>query len=347
MTSMFATNSTSGDYTPVHRFPLPPEGRQFRPTYVRGKYSLPSPTPGTGKVHDTFTRVTTGAHALDETTGLDKWKMRNVVLGIHQKPELLDDIDLYDEPWAVTKTINSVADKASEVAGASEAAERGTAIHAWTEAVERDGMDVADVPAEFKPYVVAYLEALEAAGIESVPELIERIVWHKSTGWVGTFDRVYRLADGTRVIGDVKTSKSLRFGYLGFAMQLAVYAGADAMLKVDGSGWEPMPAVGDVYGVIAHLPSNNPGHCELVTLDLEAGRQAIELAERVREYRSAASRVIPNVHPIPELDLVQLVDSARSMEDLAALYDRYESAWSPELTERGMARIASLTSNDT
>ena len=347
MTSMFATtNSTTGDYTPVHRFPLPPEGRQFRPTYVRGKYSLPSPTPGTGKVTDTFTRVTTGAHALDETTGLDKWKMRNVVLGIHQRPELLDDIDLFEEPREVTKTLNRVADKASDAAGASEAAERGTAIHAWTEAVERDGMDVSDVPSEFKPFVTSYLEALERADIESVPELIERIVWHKGTGWVGTFDRVYRLADGTRVIGDVKTSKNLRYGYLGFSMQLAVYAGADAMLKVDGSGWEPMPAVGDVYGVIAHLPSNNPGHCELVTLDLEAGRQAIELAERVREYRARASKVIPNVHPLPEFDLDQLVDSARSADELASLYDQYSAAWTPELTERGMARIAALTSND-
>lgn len=348
MTNLFATTkSDAGDYTPVHRFPLPPEGRRFRPTYVRGKYSLPSPTPGSGKVADTFTRVTTGAHALDETTGLDKWKMRNVVLGLHQQPELLDDIDLYDEPREVTKTLSRVADKASQAAGASEAAERGTAIHAWTEAVERDGMDVADVPAEFKPFVTSYLEALERAGIESVPELIERIVWHKGTGWVGTFDRIYRLADGTRVIGDVKTSKNLRYGYLGFAMQLAVYAGADAMLKADGSGWEPMPAVGDVYGVIAHLPSNRPRHCELVTLDLEAGRQAIELAERVREYRAQASKVIPNVHPLPELDLGTLVDTARSAEDLAALYERHADVWTPDLTERGMARIASLTSENT
>lgn len=346
MSSIFATNNTVGNSTPVHKFPLPPEGRQFRPTYVRGKYSLPSPTPGTGKLKDTFTRVTTGAHALDETTGLDKWKMRNVVLGIHQQPELLDRIDLFAEPYEVTRTLNDVAAKASDAAGASEAAERGTAIHAWTEAVERDGMDVADVPTEFKPFVTSYLEALERAGIESVPELIERIVWHKGTGWVGTFDRVYRLADGTRVIGDVKTSKDLRYGYLGFAMQLAVYADADAMLKADGSGWEPMPAVGNVYGVIAHLPSNRPGHCELVTLDLAAGRYAIELAERVREVRAKAGTVIPNVHALPELDLGGLVDSAGSADDLAELYDRYTDVWTPELTERGMRRIAALTSEN-
>ena len=341
MTNFFATNNTTGGFTPVHKFPLPPEGRGFRPTYVRGRYSLPSPVPG--KAKDTFTRVTTGAHALDETSGLDKWKMRNVVLGIHQQPELLDDIDLFAEPREVTRTLNDIAGKASDAAGASEAAERGTAIHAWTEAVERDGMDVSDVPTEFKPFVTSYLDALERAGVESVPELIERIVWHKGTGWAGTFDRVYRLADGTRVIGDIKTSKDLRYGYLGFAMQLAVYADADAMLKVDGSGWEPMPAVGNVYGVIAHLPSNRPGQCELVTVDLEAGRYAIELAERVREVRSEAARVIPRRHELPQLDLGGLVDSARSADELAALYGQYSAAWTPELTERGMRRIEALT----
>ena len=344
MANIFATNSTVGNTTPVHKFPLPPEGRQYRPSYVRGKYSLPSPTPG--KSTDTFTRVTTGAHALDETTGLDKWKMRNVVLGIHQQPELLDRVDLYAEPYEVTRTLNDVASKASDAAGASEAAERGTAIHAWTEAVERDGMDVADVPTEFKPFVTSYLEALERAGIESVPGLIERIVWHKGTGWVGTFDRVYRLADGTQVIGDVKTSKDLRYGYLGFAMQLAVYADADAMLKVDGTGWESMPPVGNEYGVIAHLPSNRPGHCELVTLDLERGRYAIELAERVREARATASSAIPNVHKLPELDLATLVDSANSPDELATLYERYTARWTTELTERGMRRIAALTSQN-
>lgn len=346
MANIFATNATVGNSTPVHKFPLPPEGRQFRPTYVRGKYSLPSPVPGNGKIKDTFTRVTTGAHALDETSGLDKWKMRNVVLGIHQKPELLDSIDLFAEPREVTRTLNDVANKASDAAGASEAAERGTAIHAWTEAVERDGMDVADVPTEFKPFVTSYLDALERAGIESVPGLIERIVWHKGTGWVGTFDRVYRLADGTQVIGDVKTSKTLQYGHLGFAMQLAVYADADAMLKVDGSGWESMPAVGNVYGVIAHLPSNNPGHCELVTLDLEAGRYAIDLAERVRMVRATAGTVIPNVHALPELDLATRVDKARSADELAALYERYAAVWTPELTERGMQRITALTSKN-
>lgn len=343
----FATPTTVGNSTPVHKFPLPPEGRQFRPTYVRGKYSLPSPEPENGKVKDTFTRVTTGAHALDETTGLDKWKMRNVVLGIHQQPNLLDKIDLFAEPYEVTRTLNDVASKASDAAGASEAAERGTAIHAWTEAVERDGMDVADVPREFKPFVTSYLEALERAGVETVPGLVERIVWHKGTGWVGTFDRVYRLADGTQVIGDVKTSKDLKYGYLGFSMQLAVYADADAMLKVDGSGWEAMPAVGNVYGVIAHLPSNNPGHCELVTLDLERGRYAIELAERVRHARATAGVNIPNVHPLPEVDLATLVDKATSAGDLANLYERFSTRWTPELTERGMLRIESLNSANT
>lgn len=351
MTNIFATTATVGNTTPVHKFPLPPEGRQFRPSYVRGQYSLPSPTRGNGKVNDTFTRVTTGAHALDETTGLDKWKMRNVVLGIHQQPELLESLDLFDDPSEVTKSLNSIANKASDAAGANEAAERGTAIHAWIEACERDGMDIADVPREFQSFVVSYFEALGRAGIEVMPTLVERIVWHKGTGWVGTLDNVYRLADGTQVIGDKKTSKTLTYGYLGFAMQLATYADADLMLKADGSGWEPMPALGNMYGVIAHLPSNQPGKCELVTIDLEAGRQAIDLAARVRTARAEARRTIPNVHELPTPESVTAeinrgIDNAMHAEDLSRLYDCYSAVWTPEMTERGMQRLAAVTSGN-
>lgn len=342
--SPFSVPSAAPNATPVHNFPLPPEGRGFRPTYSGGRYVLPSPDGG--KIADKFTRVTTGAHALDDTAGLDKWKMRNVVLGLKSNPELLDSLDLFAEPYEVTRAATTVANKASEAAGAAEAAERGTAIHAWAEAVERDGLDPAEVPAEFRPFIDAYLAALERAGVRTVPELVERIVWHKGTGWVGTFDRVYELADGTRVIGDLKTSKDLRYGYLSFAMQLATYADADAMLAADGTSWTAPPVVGNVYGLIAHLPSNRPGHCELVTLDLEAGRHAIDLAAEVREARQGAGVTIPNVHalPAPAADLPALVKAATSADELAALWNEHKDVWTPELTELGYSVLAGKTS---
>lgn len=338
----FATTSNMTTKTRVHGYPLPPEGRQFRPQYVRGQYNLPDPVRG-GTKTDRFTRVTTGAHALDETSGLEKWKLRNVVLGIHAQPDLVESLDLLGEPREVNKSLNDVVQRASDAAGASDAAEKGTAIHAWIEACERDGASVADVPRQFQPFARSYFETLERAGVEVLPDLVERIVWHAGTGWVGTFDNVYKLADGTQVIGDKKTSKSLQYGYLGFSMQLAVYADADRMLLPDGKGWTAPPAVSNTFGVIAHIPSNQPGKCELVTIDLDTGRRAIELAQQVRHARAHAAQDVPGKWSLPELPLEQQVARANSSDELAALWQRHHAVWTPELTQLGMARIAELT----
>lgn len=346
MSLPFANGANPAHATPVHGFPLPPEGRDYRPTYSGGRYVLPDPVSG---VSNRFTRVTSGARTLEETAGLDRWKMGNVVLGLKERPDLLDGVDLYADPQDVTRQVRRIADKASEIAGANHAAELGTAIHAWTEAVERDGLEVDKVPTQFRPYVRAYLDQLSQWGITTVPGMVERIIYHSGTGWVGTFDRIYQLADGTRVIGDVKTSKRLDYSYLSFATQLATYANADYMLSLDGKRWEPMPPVGNVYAVIAHVPSNQPGKCELVTIDLEAGAYALDLAVAVTSARSGARSAIadrwelPAPHaPQPGPSLAEQVDSATSTEQLSALYEAHASEWSEDLTQRGYARLSSL-----
>lgn len=336
--SMFnnGTSSTpAASSTRVHGFPLPEEGRGYRPTYSRGRYALPNPE--TGKP-STFTRVTTGAHTLDSTEGLDRWKIGNVVLGLKDHPELLDRIDLFADPADVRRAVAAVGDKASELAGASEAAELGTAIHAWTEAVERDGVPVDEVPEQFQPYVRAYLDKLQEYGITTVPDMVERIVYHPATEWVGTFDRIYQLADGTHVIGDVKTSKTLRYGWLGFSVQFASYADSAYMLSLDGTRWEPMPEVSPDYALVAHLPSNDPGKCELVTLDLHAGRDFLELAQRVRDARAGAEKAVARKWdiPRPSVGLDEEIRACTTSEELSALWERHAAVWTQEHTQLGM-----------
>lgn len=349
--SLFANGSNDApNETRVHKFPLPPEGRNYRPTYSGGRYVLPNPDTGdTAK----YTRTTTLAHILDDTAGLDKWKQRNVVLGLMQSPELMRDIDLNAEPRDVTRAVQRAADLASDAAGASYGSELGTAIHAWTEAVERDGIPYEDVPTQFKPYIKAYLVGIADKGIETVPGMVERIVLNRQAEVVGTLDRIYRLADGTHVIGDIKTSKDMRYGYLGFAMQLAIYADADYMLSLDGTHWEPMPEVSLDFGVIAHIPSDRPGHCELVTLDLATGGRAIGLAKSIQAARRGAGKDIPRKWEIPTAPVdttsVSRVDEARaaigaaiSVEGLMDIADHYQDVWTDELTALGNERLDAI-----
>lgn len=334
--SQFNNGTTPGETTRYHNYPLPPEGRDFRPTYSRGQYALTHPETGRD---GRFTRVTTGAHTLDSTAGLDRWKTGNVVLGLKEKPDLLEDIDLFADPSDVTRQVRHIADQAQALAGANQASELGTAIHAWTEAVERDGLAVEDVPDMFRPYIQAYMAELERAGITTVPGMVERIVYHTGSGWVGTLDRIYQLADGTHVIGDVKTSKTLRYGWLGFSVQFASYADAAYMLRLDGSGWDPMPEVSPDYAVVAHVPSDRPGVCSLATFDLHAGREYLDLAMRVHAARTEAESRVSNVWelPMPATDLEARVRACTSAQELGQLWEENRDQWTTSLTELGMS----------
>lgn len=340
--------SVTPETTRVHRFPLPPEGRQFRPSYKQGQYVLPPVDPSAPRVKTT--RATTVAHALDDQSGLDRWKTRQVVRGLvemnRDRPDALDEylsIDLDADMRDVGRSLDEVVGAAQDIAGSSYGAELGTAIHAWTEAVERDGVSLEDVPGQFRPYVGPYLEELAKAGVVSEPGMVERIVSSDRWESAGTFDRLYRLPDGTLAIGDVKTSKvsSLNYSWLGWACQFAIYAGADRMLTVDGSGYEPMPEVRQDLAVVAHIPSDQPGRCSLITVDLAMGREALEAAATVRNLRAHARKLIPNVHPLPtaEPSLEDLVRRCRTQDELATLWDMHQAEWSDGLTSLGMSML--------
>lgn len=346
--------------TKVHRFPLPPETRDYRPSYNhRRQYVLPA-VEGDGT--DAYTRVTTGAKTLDDTAGLERWKLRSVVRGLKDHPNLLEDIDLYGEPWEVNKDLERAAERAHEFAGGVRASEWGTCIHAWAEAIELAAVTWEQIPAQVAPYVEVYLRELARWGIVTPPDpsgrpYVERIVYNPVTGWAGTFDRIYQLADGSTVIGDVKTAKDLAFSYLVISIQLGTYADANLILSLDGQRWEPMPEVRKDMAVVLHVPSNaEPARAEAVTINLDCGRAAIEAALTVRNMRSAAKNVIPNTVPLPrpgevqvprattasggDLEatrraVAQLLRTCSRQEQLAEVYAAYSEIWTDELTAIG------------
>lgn len=346
--------------TPVHKFPLPPETRDYRPQYNHLRQYLLPDVEGTG-ADKGYTRVTTGAKTLDDTAGLERWKLRSVMRGLKSNPHLLEDIDLYADPWEVNKDLERAADKAHEAAGGVRASEFGTAIHAWCEAVELGHVPFSGVPPEFAPFVEVYFRELAKWGIThpldpSGRPYVERIVYNPDTGWVGTFDNLYQLADGSVVIGDKKTAKDLAYSYLAISIQLGDYAGASHILSLDGTRWEPMPEVRQDIAVVLHIPSNaEPAKAEAVTIELDAGRVAIDAALRVREMRSAAKNVIPNMTPLPrpetmtsaggtvegtQMALRQLIRTCSTAEQLAQVYDQYAEIWTDELTALGQAQLS-------
>lgn len=360
VTSPFATPG-HGLTTEVHGFPLPPETRDFRPTYShKHQYVLPDVADSGAISH--YTRVTTGAKVLDDTQGLERWKTRSIVRGLRDNPHLLESIDLYQEPRDVNKELDEAADKAHEAAGGAWASEFGTAVHAWAEAVELGTVTLDQVPEQFRRHVTEYLKTLAKWGIVTPSDpsgrpYVERIVYNSRTNWVGTFDRIYQLADGTWVIGDVKTAKDLVYSYLAISIQLAVYADAEFILSLDGKAWEPMPKVRDDMAVVLWVPSNaEPPKAEAVSIRLDAGREAIDAALAVQDMRRNAKNVIPNTLPIPRPEVLatpraatpsggdlegthnalrSLLRTCSTSEQMAEVYAQYADVWTPELTALG------------
>lgn len=341
---VFTPAGWAGHRTPHHGFPMPPERVGGKETVAKwGKYELPHPH--TGELTK-FPRATSLAHAIDSKDGLIKWLNRTTLLGIKSDPELLDEIDLFDDPREVNKSLDYVIDQAQLLAGNSEASERGTAIHAWTEEVECHGLPIEQVPAIFRPKIQAYMDCLKSYGIITPPGMVERLVWNEKVGHVGTLDRVWQLVDGTLVIGDVKTSKttSLRYGLLGFAMQTAIYADADAMWDAESQSWVDMPAISEAFSIVAHVPSDRDASCELISLDLTEGRKALELAMSISEMRNSSAKTVPNLWeiPKPQETLYDLIDRCQSQADLAALWQEHQGEWTAKHTARGNAHLRAI-----
>src|SRR5699024_2522524 len=180
-----------------------------------------------------------------------------------------------------------------------------------------------------------------------VPEYTERTVLNTEYGLVGTLDRIYQLPDDRLVMGDVKTSKSLEYGYLSYSMQMAGYASADLMLSLAGTRWEPMPGRVSEWSILAHPPSNEPGAAALVTFDLAVGRTGLETARLVRDLRSSAKNDVPHRHAMPtpgeamarRARAIAAIKASTTPADMGRAWEEYQDVWTDDLTNLGHAVI--------
>lgn len=240
-----------------------------------GRYLLPDPE--TGKERP-WTRATTFAKTVAETSGLMRWQCRMVAKGVATRP------DLYalaaSTPIDNKATLDKIAEDAKEAAAASSGANLGTALHAFTEQLDAGGKIV--VPAPWDADITAYQIATRTAGIRVDPKHIERIVVVRDLGVAGTLDRIVAV-DGRVAIADVKTGKDLSYSWGEIAIQLALYAHADAMW--DDGAYLPMPDVSQDIALVIHLPVGR-ARCDLYEVDIAAGWWAAQMCEDVRTWRS-------------------------------------------------------------
>lgn len=289
-----------------------------------GRYLLPDPHTGEQK---SWTRVTTLSSTLADRFGLEKWAQRNIVYGLGQRQ------DLYARAAAATlddkQTLTQIVDDAQAAAADKAGANLGSAIHQFTERIDRG--EKVNVPPPYDRDIDAYQQTLEAAGLAVVLGWVERVVVIPELEVVGTLDRLCEgpWSGALPRVADVKTGKDVvRWGMTEIALQLALYAHGTHWWN--GTGWEPMIPVNLERAVVIHLPVGQ-GQCLLYEVDIAAGWEAVQLAVAVRAWRKRKDLAaqIPAIAPkdlFAGFSTADVPDGLRRIEWLQARVENIKTA---------------------
>lgn len=326
-----------------------------------GRYVLQGPD----GVTRSWTRATTVVGALKDLNGLIGWKRRKVAEGLAVNPGLLRAVPELAaqieaaENWRAAKdakaTLDALCDEAASAAGADKGSEAGTQAHTLTEYADAGRLDeVCHLASEQElADLQAYLDCMDSAGILRPAEYIERIVVCSATDSAGTFDRLVYLPDGRLVVADVKSQKSVDFGFMEICCQLAQYANADGMIDDATGELVPLPAELDkTTGLVMHVPVGE-ARCDLYEIDLTAGWDAAITAHKVRQLRALSKSLGRPYTPVPatassdpalDQDLY-LIRNATHPDALTALWRDLSArgCWSELHTETARARKAELS----
>ncbi|WP_043648015.1 hypothetical protein [Nocardia thailandica] len=276
-------------------------------TIERDGWGRPKIIPPGGGKPVAYTRCTTFVDALEDKHGLTQWKMRQVALGLADRPDLLLAVSAHRDS---KDELNRITAAAMDAAGAGSAATTGTALHTLTERHDL-GQEIGPLPAAAHADLAAYIRTtggLQYAAIEQFRVLDDLKV-------AGTLDRLLEFSD-RYVIGDIKTG-DITYGIGKIAMQLSVYARAQTYDPATGARGVDAKPIDLQQALIIHLPAGK-GTCSLHWVDIAAGWDAVQLAAQVRKWRgrrNLTKEFVPATSPelLTEISAVADIDTLRAL----------------------------------
>ena len=329
-----------------------------RPDFERDRWGRPIVTMPDGS-RGSYTRTTTYVGAPDDLYNVHRWEMRQLALGLSARPDLVLDVLAHRlEP----RKLNETVDRAKEVAGATAAATRGSAVHALSELIDV-GQDLPPgVDTDTRLMLEAYRNAMSPFKVRD----IELHLVQDQLGVAGTADRTlgYR---GRFYIGDIKTGSTVELGTGKIAGQLAMYARSrpydvNTNQRLDHHGCSVE------WGLVIHLPADSPGTVTLHWIDLLKGWEWCKVARDVREQR--AHKVSdwlkpfdPSASPEPSAaetraegkadlarmsreilrdSIIRQIKASDTRDLVTSVWRMHEDSWDAELTEIAKAHIAGL-----
>lgn len=232
--------------------------------------------PETG-VMSPYERISSAGSVLDRQDGLTNWKLRMAVRGVAISPHLIALASSSDSK----ATLNRVAKEAMTAAGGGSAAGLGTAVHTFTELVDR-GEAYSHAPSNLVPALDGYKKTLAAHGFVAVG--IEEFVVVDELRYAGTLDRVLKSErTGRHYIADVKTGADTPTYALSTAVQTALYSRGKRYDPETGERSD-LPRVDPDVAILIHLPLDGRP-CALYVLDIALGWEGAKQARWVLDWR--------------------------------------------------------------
>ncbi|MDR1212803.1 MAG: PD-(D/E)XK nuclease family protein [Propionibacteriaceae bacterium] len=316
--------------------------------------------------------MTTFIKAVDDQTNLTGWKQRQVVVGLVARNDLrlraaslgsqpLDEVDA--KRWRAQ--MGEVCEDAMKAAGSDAAATVGTALHAFTEALDKG--EKPHIPDDLVGHMKNYRAATSGFKVAH----IERLLVCDEFKTAGTADRIWEI-DGRLVIGDIKTGNvDYPSAVQSFAMQLGLYAHS-MIYDPATAARSPLDGIRLDWGLVAALDAKT-GDCRLLEVDIARGWEAVQLAAQVREWRRSKGLTkpfkaapqdallpasgAPGLAPVgarnnllpdpagPRLEAVAALRTARSVPELTATAERIKASglWDQGLNNAASQRWGELT----
>lgn len=266
-----------------------------RAVLVNGAWQV-SPT---GEIEG-YTRASTLGNALEDGTGLNRWRGGMVVYGMSRRKDLVlaaqaipgtDDKKLHRRP------LYEISDQALSAAEASSAATVGSALHALTEQVDAGTLAV-DI-GEYQPVLDIYLERMTGWKVVKSETFVVSDYFHAA----GSFDRLITplepmalvdqgtgeiiavIMPGDLVVVDLKTSTTADYFGAKFFAQLAVYVtGSEYCRDKESPNYGRRTPLGQRtdFALILHIPqggdADGQAQADWHWLDMRVGVALAQLA---------------------------------------------------------------------
>lgn len=303
----------------------PPE----RPDFRRVAKGVPYVMGPDGK-RERYRRSSSAGKILDDEGGLVDWQKRTIIQGAAQRPDLMAVVSTLDHDRD-KKAIRDIVEECLVSGKGTQRATTGTAIHRMLDKVDA-GEDWTPAP-QFADAVNAYVQAMDNYGL--IPIDTECHCINDLYRLAGTMDRRYRttrqlvtpageiMPIGSVLAGDTKTGRSLEYASGSYATQLAAYASSMRYDVTTDERSEFDPPTNQEWALIVHVSADD-GRCDLYWVDLQAGMEALNLAQSVREWRERTDLITPARAPLHAVraDPPSVDDSAPTDTDAASVADR-------------------------